>query len=446
MQFGFGKRDITPRLGVELAGYSGYLNRYASAVRDRLHARAMAVSDGSRVAVVASCDLVFIPRHVTASVRRIVREKVGLDEAAVMVHATHTHSGPLMQVDYRNAYDPPYMELLPRRIAAACVEAVGALREAELLHARVPCEGMGTNRVYDKFNYGLEALREGFRPEKPELTDTACDVLKVVADGKVLGFVSYFGCHNVVGGGQCTYVSGDYAGIATGMLEREMPGAVGVFLQGAEGDVNSAGCCFGNDLVLRALDIMASRYARAVRAGLAAAQPVEAEGLAMERREVWFSRRQVPVEELRERLAAEEAVIEKPDVDDADQALRWAVLRSGSLRFILDRVERGVSFENVTELHGIRFGPVALLGAPLEIFQAIKNDIVSQARAPIALVMSCTNDEQGYAVDRTAANDEGDYAARTVPLWKYTLPYADIHDELMQGLLAIDEALAGGAR
>ena len=36
MQVGFGKQDITPRLGVELYGYSGYLNRYATAVRDRM--------------------------------------------------------------------------------------------------------------------------------------------------------------------------------------------------------------------------------------------------------------------------------------------------------------------------------------------------------------------------------------------------------------------------
>jgi hypothetical protein len=70
------------------------------------------------------------------------------------------------------------------------------------------------------------------------------------------------------------YLHGDYAGLATGLIEREHPGSIGLFLQGAEGDVNSAVCCLANDQVLGALDIMASRYARAVRNGLEHAEPV----------------------------------------------------------------------------------------------------------------------------------------------------------------------------
>ncbi len=442
MLIGFGKQDITPRLGVELYGYSGYLNRHATAVRDRLCARSMAVSDGRQTAVVVSCDLVFVTADLTAEVRRLVRRETGLDDAAVMVHATHTHSGPCLKVDYRNAHDPPYMAILPRRIADSCVAAVRAMQDAELLHAEVPCAGMATNRVYDRFNYGPAALQEGFRPEKPELTDTSCHVLKAVAGGRVIGFASYFGCHNVVGGAGCTYIHGDYAGIATGLLEREHPGAIGLFLQGAEGDVNSAACCLADDQVLGALDIMAGRYARAVRHGLEQAAPVEADAVCVIRRNAKFSRRQVPVADLRERLAAEEAVIESPEADDAAPEFRWAVLRSEALRSLIARRERGDSFETATELQGIRFGPVALLGAPLEVFQAIKNDVVSQARAPIPLVLSVTNDEQGYAVDRVAAQDNGNYAAHTVPLWKHTLPYSDIHGELVSGLLGIDVELA----
>lgn len=442
MRIGFGKRDITPRLGVELHGYSGYLNRYATAVRERLWARSMAVSDGKQTAVLVSCDIVFVTRELAAEVRRLVQRELELDDDCIMVHAIHTHSGPCIRVDYGNAYDPPYMDLLPRRIARSCVDAVKSMEEAELLHACVPCEGMGTNRVYDKFSYAEAALQEGFRPDKPELTDTSCHVLKVVAKGRVLGFASYFGCHNVVGGPGCTYIHGDFAGIANAMLERESPESVGLFLQGAHGDVNTAGCCFGNEDVLRALDIMAGRYARAVRHGLAAAEPVQVDAVRVSRRQATFSRSQVPLGELRERLATEEAVLESPEADDADQGFRWAVMRSKALRSIIDRVERGLSFEETTELHGIGVGPVTLLATPLEIFQAVKNDVVAQAQAAIPLVMSVTNDEQGYAPDRTAAQNDADYAARVVPLWEHTMPYADIHTELVSALLAVDAALA----
>ena len=146
--------------------------------------------------------------------------------------------------------------------------------------------------------------------------------------------------------------------------------------------------------------------------------------------------------ELCERLAAEEVVIQSPRADDADPEFRMAILRRLALQSIIDRVGCGLTFENKTEPQGIRIGPVALLGAPMEVFQAIKNDIVGQARAPIPLVLSVTNDEQGYAVDRTAAQKDGDYAAGTVPLWKHTMPYADIHGELVRALLDIDGELA----
>ena len=440
MKIGFAKVDITPRIGMELYGYSGYLNRYATAVRDKLWARSMAVSDDKQVIVVVSCEIVFITRELTDEVRRLVHQELGQSNISIMVHAIHTHSGPCIRVNYRNTYDPPYNKLLPRKIARSCIEAVKSMQEAEIMHAQVPCEGMGTNRVYDKFNYGEAALQAGFRPDKPELTDTTCHVLKIVAEDQILGFVSYFGCHNVVGGKGSTYIHGDFAGIATSMLERENPGAVGVFLQGAEGDVNTAGCIFGDDKVLEALDVMAGRFAQAVRHGLEVANRVDVNSIGAVSQQMSFSRLQVPLEELQNRLATEDAVVDNPDATDADQDLRWAVLRGDALRSIIERVERGESFENIVELQGFRIGPIALLAAPFEIFQAIKNDVVAKAKSPIPLVMSLTNDEQGYAVDKTATQNGG-YEATTVPLWKYTLPYADIHTELVSALLKLDKQL-----
>ncbi len=172
------------------------------------------------------------------------------------------------------------------------------------------------------------------------------------------------------------------------------------------------------------------------------ATPLEDGPVRAARRSIRFTRRAVPLPELREMLAAETRVLDAPGADDADPAFRWAVLRAAALRKIIGQIERGESFENETEVHGIRLGPVTLLGAPLEIFQAIKRDIVAGSAARIPLVLGLVNDEQGYAADRVAANIEGDYAAKTVPLWKHTLPYADIHGELVDALLSLDRELA----
>ena len=82
MRIGFGKVDITPRVGVELCGFGPFLNRHSIGVRDRLWARAMAIEAGGRTAVVVSCDLVAVVLPTTKQVRELVKEAVGLGEDA----------------------------------------------------------------------------------------------------------------------------------------------------------------------------------------------------------------------------------------------------------------------------------------------------------------------------------------------------------------------------
>lgn len=444
IKVGFGKSDITPRKGVELYGYSGYLNRYAGAVREPLSARAMAVDVDGRLMLIISCELCFITREITREVRRLIRTSWDISPERILLQATHTHSGPAVIIESRNSWDAPYSDILPRRIAAAAAAALGSMEEAVMNHAVVPCEGIGTNRVYAKWKYGPEALAADFRPEKPELTDTECHVVTAMAGSRMLGFFSYFGCHPVIGGQFSTYVHGDYPGIATAMLEREIPGAIGLFLQGAEGDINSVRTGLDDAEVLQSLDIISSRYACAVRHGIASAKPLDVDAATSVSREIAFSRRAVPMDELRQLLAAELAVIENPALTDASQDLRWAVLRSRALRYIIAGMESGMSFENKVEIQGMRIGSLALLAAPLEIFHAIKEDVVAAARAPIPLVLSLANDQQGYAPDRITAENPDEYAARTVPLWKHTLPYKNIHEELVSALCGLDEIMDAG--
>ena len=91
-------------------------------------------------------------------------------------------------------------------------------------------------------------------------------------------------------------------------------------------------------------------------------------------------------------------------------------------------------------MQGIRLGPLGIYGAPFEMFQAIKNDVLEQAQAPIPLVLGVTNDSVSYAPDRETAA-RGGYATDQVPLMQGTLPLANIHDELVEALLGLDAEL-----
>ena len=448
MRIGLAKNDITPRVGVELCGFGPYLCRHSIAVRDRLWARAMAVERGGRRIILVTCDLVGTTLDTANRVRDMVAGHTGVSRDAVMIASSHTHSGPAT-AHYIGwgAPDAAYMETLPSRVAKACVRAHENLQEAELAHAAVPCVGIGINREYEAdCRPPEEALQDGWEPERADLTDTTCHVFSVKAKGRVVGFLSYFGCHPVVCCAATRYIHGDYCGVATNQVERDRPGTVGLFLQGAQGDVNSCVAHLPEQESLLALDVVAGRYAKALRTGIAKAKPLAVDGVACCRRETTFSRKDWDLARLRGMLAEHESKLHALDATDTptdpgpEAGLNMRVVYAIALRRLIARGEAGLPLAEATEVHGLRVGPVTVLGSGFEPFQAIKNQVVEKAVGPITLVAGLVNDSTGYAVDDHVAA-RGGYAADMVPLIGGTLPYADIKDELVQELLAVDAAL-----
>ena len=102
--------------------------------------------------------------------------------------------------------------------------------------------------------------------------------------------------------------------------------------------------------------------------------------------------------------------------------------------------EAGQPLGSAVELQGLRLGPISLLGAPLEIFRAIKEDVKREARSQVTLVLGLTNGDIGYAPDRETAA-KGGYAVDTVPLIVGELPFRDIHTELVRELLLVEADL-----
>lgn len=441
---GFGRADITPRVGVELCGFGPFRHRYSTAVRDRLWARAMAVRQGDETVIVIACDLIGVTGALTAEVRRRISEATGVDGSAVMISCTHTHSGPAVRRGLTGWGEPdePYLETLPARLARAGTDAVANLAEASFRHARVPCEGIGLNRQYDRDAPPLEeVLREDWRPAKPELTDTLCDVISVHQGERLAGFISSFGCHPVVCCSETRAIHGDFVGVATNLLEQEHPGCTGMFLQGSLGDVNSCVVHKPEQESMLALNVIAGRFARCVRAGLGAAKPIELDALASVQRSSRFSYRDFEPEQLKAMRAENEAVFDAPDVDDADRDVRMAMVHLSALRNIEAHLASGASdFEPPIELQALKLGPITLLGTPLEVFQAIKNDVVSAAVGEYTLVLSVCNAMAGYAPDRTIAATGG-YAVDTVPMIMGHRPYARIHDELAESLISLEREI-----
>jgi neutral ceramidase len=86
--------DITPPLGIPLAGY--YHARGADGVLDPLSSKALVMEvNGTRAAWVA-LDLISVTRAVTDQTRAAIQQATGIPGEHVMIAATHTHTAPAL--------------------------------------------------------------------------------------------------------------------------------------------------------------------------------------------------------------------------------------------------------------------------------------------------------------------------------------------------------------
>lgn len=214
LRAGFGRVDITPKLGCKLMGY-GNRQGVATAVHDPLLARALVLQDeGGRYALIA-CELLYSSGPTTLAVREAVQQRLGIPADNVFIAAIHTHSGP-------DDKDPANWE---RPLADIITDAV-EMAAQRLQPARIG-GGFG-------FLYGHSINRRWL--DRP--VDPAVGVIRVDdSEGNPLGLVCNFACHGVVMGPDNLKISADWPGQACRDLQAAGFGEV-MYFQGGCGDVN----------------------------------------------------------------------------------------------------------------------------------------------------------------------------------------------------------------
>ena len=441
MNVGFGKVDITPRVGVELCGFGPYLNRSSTRVLEPLFARAMAVELAGRHWVLVSCDLIGFSGPLIQQIRELVRRTTGWRDDEIMVHATHTHSGPCTVPELIGWGQPDllYLSVLPRFVAQACIDAVRDLQPASFRSAEVPAGGFSYNRELPQPGHNLELVLAGkWVTGKPDETDTTAHVISVERAGKCAGFLTYFSCHPVVCCQLNREIHGDFVGVATNRLERELPGAVGLFLQGAQGDINSNFVHGAAEQSLVALEHFSAQFAEVIRTGLRAGQPLSVARIDSAISDEPHTVAPVDAGTLRSQLAENEQIVAgaMPGCDSTE--VRLALVRLEGLRLILSRQERGELPDRPLTVQALRLGPVTFTGAPLELMHRIKRRFQAELGRQ-ALLLSLTNGCLGYAPLREYYQSPPErYAATFVPVMTGSLPFTEnIEDEVVAAALAV---------
>lgn len=452
MKAGFGKSDITPRLGVQLAGYGPYRNRAATEILASLHARVMIVEKKRQRVVLVSLELCGLPRDLDARIREVVARKAKCDADQVMLSVTHTHSAPAVGgMEGWGEADAMYVETLPTRVEAAVVEAMERREVVEFGWADLPCEGIAVNRETDA-GFALEAnfkerMKTTWRPDHPEMADPTLRIVTVKSRGKLVGVLHHFGCHPVVYGEKTTAIHGDFVGEASRAIESTHTGAVALFLPGALGDINPKLNHRVASESKRALAAISRQYARAIERGLKQASPVAAADIGSIRRDVRFTRKpwnRASIErQIRklERIFAAEGITDFPHNREktALSTNGMEMARLQGLRKILTECRGERTPNPPVALNGLRIGPLVLLGCGLEPYHRMGRAVLAEIPDRQICLVSLVGG-MGYATDQ-AALKRAQYATEFIPLICGEIPFAQIQHELPRELIKLARKL-----
>jgi len=225
---GFGRRDISPRSPCFLVGYP-HVERTSTGVHDPLFASAVCLRSGPRAVMLIALDILFVPAEWTRDCREVIARETGLPSDAILIGATHTHSGPHIAevLAWRDdpvipPVDPARAALLREKTLAAARDAWKSLQSAEAAWCTADVRRLaGGNRI------------DANGAEDPE---AGLLLLRSARSGEPLAIVSIYGMHPTVLHEDSTVVSSDFIGFTRQTVEAAFPGAGMVCLNGVCGN------------------------------------------------------------------------------------------------------------------------------------------------------------------------------------------------------------------
>jgi len=406
--------DITPHDPQYLFGYP-HVDRYSTAVHDRLLSSALYLSDGRTPVLFIANDIIFVGKATAERVRGRIERASGVSAANILVSATHTHSGPSTVDAISLAGDPTvpqvdaaYLQRFEDGIVAAGVKAVRRAEPAEAGLAAADGSAVGTNR------------RDPAGPADPQ---TPVLMVRSAANREPIACMVVCSMHPTVLREDSMVVSADFPGMTRRYLQENFLGDGCPVLHhtGPAGNQSPRHVIRGNTLA------EARRLGEALgRAVAAAAEQIRfVASLEMGTRRAFLDlprRTLAAVEEAEHRLECaaqklaqlrasgaprQEVRLAEVDWFGAEETVRLARLA------VAGRLEAVYRSCLPAEVQMLQIGPWALVGWPGEVF--VEHALAVKARARDAYVISLANGElQGYITTEAAAAAGGYEASNAI--------------------------------
>ena len=433
LQAGFSRVNITPALGTEIVGY--FQARYAEGVLDELEINALALSAGEDKVLLMSADLCYIKTAEQKVICEHICNATGLKPNQIFIHCTHTHTGPVVNLDGVNSMQVSgadeskqelareYGQMLCRKFASAAVMALNDLKPAKM--------GWGVGHAPNiafvrRFRMKDGKVRTNPGVGNPDIlhpigdVDERVNVLRFDREGGDTIVLANMGCHpDVVGG---SLISGDWPTLFRHRLEKTLDNVKGIFFNGAQGDVNHVNVYAKNgdfNDMFNDFDDVARGYGHAQHmANVMTAAVLQ----------VFNKVNYVDVDRVGSKLNDITVPSNMPKPEDMPLAHKYNDLHNAGrdaeipfegmeLTTVVAEAGRMVRLEHGPEafdmtLSAVAIGNVALAGIPGEPFNGVGLGLKEAQGWDLVLPCCLTNGCEGY-FPMQDAYDEGGYEARS---------------------------------
>jgi hypothetical protein len=404
-------RNLTPQQSVFLFGYP-HVARHSTGVHDPLQCTALYLrGEGGGVLFLAN-DLIHVSKQLTSEARRAIAARTGVPEPAIMITATHTHSGPVMVDHVSNAADPAvpradpeYVAWVTSQMVAAACAAVDTAQPAELGFAVAQAHGVGTNRHDPSGPADLEV---------PVLLARALDGRSIIAAMLV------YSMHPTVLHEDSTLISADFPFFTRRYLQEHVVGSTCPVLyhNGASGNQSPRHVTREN--TFPEAQRLGELLGQAIATAIPAAKFVRGPRIAARRKFVELTLRTLPESEAAQRalMATQERFMQlkrdgapRAEVRTAECDIFGAEETAELARAAVDgRLAAAARECSPAEIQQFEIGPWRIVGWPGEFF--VEYALEVKRRAPGTFVITLANGElQGYIVT-AEADAKGVYEAR----------------------------------
>jgi hypothetical protein len=235
---------ITPDESMWMAGYAARTKPSEGKIHN-LNAKVLALEDerGTRL-VIVTVDLLGVPRQTRDWLEEQVRQRYKLAPEALLLSASHTHSGPVVREAKYSIYGNTvyglspeqieqsnrYVDNLQQKVLELIGQAMENLAPATLGYSHARAGFAMNRRLPSETGY-----RNSPNPDGP--VDHDVPVLRIDSpDGKLRVVLFGYACHNTTLSGY--EYCGDYAGFAQQYVQEAHPEATALFIAGCGGDQN----------------------------------------------------------------------------------------------------------------------------------------------------------------------------------------------------------------